>query len=113
MQSDGEIYDELARIPLSPGKSRVSEALCKDWINITNDVIPSEFWHNLNQAETNMKNQQLLRAIYAFSGNCMKRERYESLLSKHHKEVYIPNPGVPNHVLEMSADEVEKILKAQ
>jgi len=113
MQSD-EMYDELARIPLCPGKSFVSNTMCDDFINLTTDTIPSAFWHNVLDEKTHLKNKHALKAIYNFSQNCMKRKKFERFISNNksgdNDDVYIPSPGVPSHILDLSNDEIEKLL---
>lgn len=110
MQSN-EMYDELASIPLCQGKSHVADTLCHDFSQLTYHSIPAEFWYNLDGENNHLKNHHAFRAILTFSQNCMKRKKFESLISKD-KGVYIPSPGVPPNILELSTDEVEQLLSS-
>jgi hypothetical protein len=110
MQSN-EMYNELASIPLCQGKSHVSDTLCPDFIKLTNDSIPLEFWYNVNDGNADLKNKDTLKAIFTFSQNCTKRKKFESLISNGKDDgVYIPSPGVPPNILEFSSDEIERLL---
>ena len=104
-----DMYHELASIPLCRGKSHVSDTICLDWIQLTNNTIPSEFWDHMKQEQTDLKHPNTLKAIYTFSQNCLKRKKIESLISISEDRGYIPIP-VPPNVLELSNDEVERLL---
>lgn len=72
-------YETFAQLPLSSGRSIVSEAICDEWINITTQKIPKAFWKNL-VIKDGLRDERSWRAILAFSVNCQKRARLEKKL---------------------------------
>jgi hypothetical protein len=95
-QSKGT-YEAVADLPLVQGKSRISDALCADWVRITTREIPPSFWQVLNQSSTatkdsdsggdggdGLKEERTWLAIQRFAQNCMARDR----IRKKDEEVY-------------------------
>ena len=65
----------LADIPLVPGKSKLSESLCNDWIHITKHQIPSAFWEYQHDNQNNRNSSW--KYIQRFADNCVKRQSLE------------------------------------
>lgn len=104
-------YEMVSQIPLCPGRSSVSEALCDEWIDITRTQVPSTFWQNLD-AEKGLQDIRTWRAIQAFAENCVKRKTYESVLRSErgimddNEPVVLPSK-VPDDVLSFSISKEE------
>ena len=65
----------LADIPLVSGKSKLSESLCNDWIQITKHQIPSAFWEYQKDNQNNGNSSW--KYIQRFADNCMQRQALE------------------------------------
>ena len=74
--------EAIAALPLCRGRSRVSEALCPEWIAATNEGIPEAFWdvvvpstnaNGTNDDDESFRESRTWRAIRGFSGNCERR----------------------------------------
>jgi hypothetical protein len=70
-------YEVIASIPLCKGRSRISDALCDDWVDITKNQIPSKYWKNL-EIEPGLRDKRTWIAILHFAQNCVKRDIYEA-----------------------------------
>lgn len=117
MKSD-DVYDDLVNLPLCTGKSQVSDVICNEWINIVNYQISDDFWANVNHNSSggNLKNEDFFRAVLGFKDACMKRRRYEEAIRKRDGLdpmdcIFIPEPGIPTDILELSDEEVEAIVR--
>jgi hypothetical protein len=64
-------WEAISEIPLCKGRSRISEALCPEWIETTNAHIPEEFWKAL--ATGKLRDQRTWTSIHNFSINCERR----------------------------------------
>lgn len=64
-------WQAVADIPLCSGRSRVSEALCLDWVDTTHSKIPSEFW--VAVSDGSVRDPRTWKAIQTFSMNCERR----------------------------------------
>jgi hypothetical protein len=73
-------WEVVSQLPLCKGRSRISEALCPQWVEITNSEIPDQFWKALE--EDKLRDKQTWKAIYSFSKNCERRWAAEKLLRK-------------------------------
>jgi hypothetical protein len=115
MKSD-DVYDDLVNLPLCAGKSQVSDVICRDWINIVKYQIPDDFWANANhQNNAQLKNEEFFRAVLGFKDACLKRRRYEEVLRRRDgldekESIFVPEPGIPPNILELSEEEVEAII---
>jgi hypothetical protein len=80
-------WEAIADLPLVRGRSRISEALCPDWIQVTNDQVPKEFWTALDEKQ--LIDERTWDVIRQFSANCEKRLavehqiRIESSMTEH------------------------------
>mmetsp|Transcript_27742 Transcript_27742/g.61096 ORF Transcript_27742/g.61096 Transcript_27742/m.61096 type:complete len:267 (+) Transcript_27742:168-968(+) len=72
--------DAIAELPLCKGRSRVAEALCPEWIEITKEQIPDSFWKAL--AENKLREERTWAAIQTFSSNCERRLAAERSIHK-------------------------------
>lgn len=107
-------YDEISKIPLVQGRSAISDTICEDWVELTYDTIPPEFWHNLThgEEECKLKDYGAWRAIRSFADNCVKRSRYEDALRRERglddgAPVAIPAPGVPEMLSQIPLSEAD------
>jgi hypothetical protein len=82
-------WQAVADLPLCQGRSRISEALCPEWIQTTKTLIPEPFWNALEDGK--LRDERTWTAIRNFSVNC---ERRLSMEAKLRNEQSIP-PGVP------------------
>jgi hypothetical protein len=64
-------WDAVAEIPLCQGRSRISEALCPEWIRTTRTQIPEPFWKAYQDGK--LRDQRTWTAIRNFSANCERR----------------------------------------
>jgi hypothetical protein len=78
-QSKGS-YETISEIPLCKGRSRMAEALCPDWIEITQNQVPRSFWTAFENEE--LRDERSWSAIRQFSVNCEKRLVVESRIRK-------------------------------
>ena len=70
--SRDDSYAHIANIPLVPGRSALSDALCSSWID-TYRSIPQEFWWR----EDKKKDERAWNAIRMFAIHCLQRREYE------------------------------------
>lgn len=70
-----DTYDLIAEIPLVAGRSIISENLCKEWIDVSHNTIPSTFWENVDAGS--VKSPTTWRAIQKLCDSCVKRANYE------------------------------------
>lgn len=70
-----DTYDMIAEIPLVAGRSIISENLCKEWIDVSHNTIPSAFWENVDAGT--VKSPTTWRAIQKLCDSCVKRGIYE------------------------------------
>ena len=68
-------WQAVADIPLCQGRSRVSDALCAEWVETTHNKVPAEFWDAVT--EGTVRDQQTWNAIRTFSMNCERRWEVE------------------------------------
>jgi hypothetical protein len=73
-------WEAIAELPLVRGRSRASEALCPEWIQVTNTQVPNEFWKALDENQLN--DGRTWRVIRQFSVNCEKRLELEQRIRK-------------------------------
>mmetsp|Transcript_14294 Transcript_14294/g.18035 ORF Transcript_14294/g.18035 Transcript_14294/m.18035 type:complete len:264 (+) Transcript_14294:49-840(+) len=93
-----DIYEEIAKIPLSDGRSVISDKMCQQWVDTAYRQIPREFWFNLKEEKLN--DNRTWRAIGQFAQNCVMRDLYETKIRTEKglppdEPVLIPSPGVP------------------
>jgi hypothetical protein len=65
-------WEAIADLPLVRGRSRVSEALCPEWISVTNTQVPEEFWTALDEGDQ-LADGRTWRVIRQFSVHCEER----------------------------------------
>ena len=87
-----KVFQTASDLPLAPGRSDVSDALCDDFI-AQYDTIRSDFWQDC-------RGEQGLRAISDFVTNCRKRQALERRIRREsglgpNEPVSIPHGGVP------------------
>ena len=68
-------YTMVSQLPLCKGRSRVSEVLCDEWIDITNKQMPNEFW-KAHQSGL-LRDGKTWTAFHQFALNCQKRHAFE------------------------------------
>lgn len=107
-----DVYRDMVEIPLCPGRSTVSDVICKDWSKIVKYQIPKEFWTNLEKPSVTVENEAFFRAVLGFEEACSKRKRYEEIIRKRkalarENPIFIPEPGVPPNIFELSEEEIE------
>ena len=87
----------VAEIPLCKGRSRISEALCPEWIHITTNQIPADFWKVLEDGD-GLRDEQTWRAIQQFSRNCIKRQAFEDYIRKKNGVSDLEHISLPERV---------------
>lgn len=100
MADKEKIYGTAAAVPLLAGRSQVSDALCQDFIGLS-DGVREGFW-----AE---HRDDGIRAISTFVSNCRRRQAFERRLRRERglgpaEPVSIPEGGVPQEFVD-EADE--------
>jgi hypothetical protein len=106
-------WEAIADLPLVRGRSRVSEALCPEWIQMTNEKVPKEFWKALDEKQLN--DERTWRVIQQFSANCEKRLalerriRVESSMASH--EPIILKEKIPSSGYQSNNDGGDSPLK--
>lgn len=100
--------DQIAKIPLVPGRSALSDALCSEWVQ-TYRNIPVKFWNEPHPS-------QEWRAIRLFAIHCQQRMEYEKRLQLNKTALSSDNTvrsddtNIDNHVsLPCAVDTVVKI----
>ena len=83
-------WQAVADIPLCQGRSRVSDALCPDWVETTHNKVPTEFWDAVS--EGTVRDQQTWNVIRTFSMNCERRWESERRIRR---EQGIVDPSQP------------------
>jgi hypothetical protein len=73
-QSKGS-YQTISEIPLCKGRSRMAEALCPEWIDITKNQVPASFWNVYENGA--LRDDNTWTAIRQFSLNCERRAAFE------------------------------------
>ncbi len=63
--------DAIAAIPLCSGRSKIAEAVCPEWIDITKQQIPAAYWKALDDGR--LRDERIWKAIQTFSNNCELR----------------------------------------
>ena len=101
---NNQSYDEIAKIPLCAGRSRVSDKVCPEIVKLVYKEIPPPFWSNLNEDECKLKDPKRWRAVKSFADNCIKRSVYEESYRKQHgvkpeTVTVVPEGGVPEDIL--------------
>ena len=101
---NNQSYDEIAKIPLCAGRSRVSDKVCPEIVNLVHKEIPPPFWSNLDGDECKLKDPKRWRAVRSFADNCIKRSVYEESYRKQHgvkpeTVIVVPEGGVPEDIL--------------
>mmetsp|Transcript_19133 Transcript_19133/g.41696 ORF Transcript_19133/g.41696 Transcript_19133/m.41696 type:complete len:294 (-) Transcript_19133:2180-3061(-) len=107
-------YETIARIPLVPGRSALSEGMCIEWTELTYQRVPPAFWKNLeenrkealefDQTAPKLKDPRTWEAIRTFAENCLKRDAYEKQIREdrgvdENIPIVIPRPGVPESIV--------------
>ena len=104
-QNNNSSYDEIAKIPLCEGRSKISEAVCPEWVDLVHREIPKPFWQNLDEKEeSKLKDPKRWTAVLSFADNCIKRKVYEDSYRTQHElksgvPVDVPKGGVPEDIL--------------
>ena len=84
-QQNANSYEEIAKIPLVPGRSVLSDRLCDDFINLSHREIPPDFWSNLDLGEdSGLKDRKRWQAVRDFGNNCAIRRSYEASFRRDH-----------------------------
>jgi hypothetical protein len=88
-------FSQIASIPLVPGRSALSDALCSSWVEAYRDV-PLSFWKEKST------DKREFNTIRLFAINCLQRQEYEKRLLRQRQpnaqedestaEVHIPLP---------------------
>lgn len=73
-------WEAVSELPLCKGRSRISEALCPEWIQTTNTRIPESFWKALDDGK--LRDERTWNTIQAFSVNCERRKLTEARLRR-------------------------------
>ena len=95
----------IAELPLCRGRSRVADALCPEWNQITNTQIPSSFWQALEDGK--IQDERTWFAIQSFSTNCERRRAVEKSIRS--RDLSIPGEQ-PVVLTERVPSEEEKVL---
>jgi hypothetical protein len=103
-----KLFEAAADIPLTHGRSAISDTLCSDFI-VNYKRLPKELW-----TPKKLKRDDVTTNIKRFVENCQRRQQMEKQLRSNaalseNEAVEIPYPGVPpNLILEVeeSPDEV-------
>jgi len=72
--------DAIAALPLCRGRSKISEALCPGWIDVTKQQIPGAYWKALKEGR--LRDERIWNAILKFSSNCERRLASEGALRR-------------------------------
>ena len=102
---NNQSYNEIAKIPLCAGRSRVSDKVCPEIVHLVHKEIPPPFWSNLDDGDgCKLKDPKRWRAVKSFADNCIKRSVYEESYRKQHglkpeAVVVVPEGGVPEDIL--------------
>ena len=104
-----DVMEDVTNIPLSQGRSIVSDEICSEVNDLVINEIPKEFWRNLDQ-EGNLQNEIAWRNIIRFSENCIKRKAFEKKIRTEtgvadEEPVVIPPPGIPKNYLKENKDD--------
>lgn len=97
-------YEEIAKLPLVAGRSKVAERVCPEWINLVQKEIHPEFWKNLDHGEeSRLRDPQRWRLVRDFARNCVKRNAFEESYRKQNElssgtAVNVPEGGVPEDI---------------
>lgn len=94
----------IAELPLCSGRSRVADALCPEWNQITKTHIPSSFWQALEDGK--IQDERTWFAIKSFSTNCERRLAVEKSIRR---DLSIPGEQ-PVVLTERVPSEEEKVL---
>jgi hypothetical protein len=106
-QSQGS-YETIAEIPLCKGRSRITDALCLEWVDISTNQIPRAYWKILEQEEEGLRDEKTWRAIQQFSKNCAKRLAVEDRIRKERGLVNNELVSLPDRVAESSIDKASE-----
>jgi len=106
-------YELISQIPLTAGRSALSDKLCEPWIDISQRQVPPAFWKNVDN-ENLLKDKRAWQAIRTFSENCIKRNKYESIVREtrgitNSKEPVVLPTKVPSNIL--SLEEAENLVR--
>ncbi len=71
-------FSQIASIPLVPGRSAISDALCPSWVETYRNV-PLTFWKG------NSGDMREFKAIRLFAIHCQQRMEYEKRLLRKHR----------------------------
>lgn len=116
--------EKLRNIPLTEGRSVVSDKMCPDFISTYDTIKEQGFdWNNVerklpaSEARNQMSNLSNLYNVAAFVTNCKKRNAYEDQLRNergvlHNAPVAIPSPGVPVET-EVEGSDVDEFDRVQ
>ncbi|KAL9183725.1 hypothetical protein ACHAXT_004581 [Thalassiosira profunda] len=98
-------YEEVSKIPLCSGRSRVAESVCPEWVAFVRKEVPAPFWSNVDDGDDcGLQDPQRWRAVRDFADNCVKRKVYEDAYRKKNgmdaaTPVDVPKGGVPDNIL--------------
>jgi hypothetical protein len=90
------VYDQAAQIPLLPGRSHISDALCTDTIRYYQES-PKQLWIRYG------KNHDV-EGWKKMIDSCRRRQKYEEQMRKQmgytvDQPVEIPEPGIPKDLI--------------
>lgn len=110
-------FTQIASIPLVPGRSVISDALCPSWVDAYRDI-PLSFWKQISADAREFK------AIRLFAIHCQQRQEYEKRLLQQRRsdaqeddsivEVHIPLPLPVDEAVRLedvlSSEEVDLLM---
>jgi hypothetical protein len=107
-QSQGS-FETIAEIPVCKGRSRIADALCLEWVDISTNQIPKTFWKILEQKEEQgLGDEKTWRAIQQFSQNCAKRLAEEDRIREERGLANNEPVSLPDRVAESSIDKASE-----
>lgn len=102
IRNPGKIMNELAKIPLIEGRSRVSDEFCPEFLHELKEMQKDVLENNDAMQADALKNPEsvALKGLLEFCHNCKQRAAYEKQLRQQlglsdSDPVSIPPPGVP------------------
>jgi hypothetical protein len=98
---------------LCKGRSRIADALCLEWVDVSTNQIPKAFWKILEQEEEGVRDEKTWRAIQQFSKNCAKRLAEEDRIRKERGLTNNEPVSLPDRVAERSIDKASEPISVK